>query len=89
MPSDDNRVGAKCLWHVFERPVLCKHYTAQVVRRGGALVKSMTQPEGRGFDSCSSRHVGTLGKSFTYSFLCASAWNSDTVSVLQSGAPLS
>jgi len=47
------------------------------------------QPEGRGFDSCSSRHVGTLGKSFTYSCLCASAWNADTVSVLQSGAPLS
>src|SRR6218665_3963408 len=30
------------------------------------------QPEGRGFDSRSSRHVGTLGKSFTYSCLCAS-----------------
>jgi len=40
------------------------------------------QPEGREFDSRSSRHVGTLGKSFTYSCLCASAWNSDTVSVL-------
>jgi len=40
------------------------------------------QPEGRGFDSRSSRHVGTLGKSFTCSCLCASAWNSDTVSVL-------
>ena len=47
------------------------------------------QPDGRGFDSRSSRHVGTLGKSFTYSCLCASAWNSDTVSVLQSEAPLS
>ena len=31
------------------------------------------QPEGRGFDSRSSRHVGTLGKSFAYSCLCASA----------------
>ena len=41
-----------------------------------------SQPEGRGFDSRSSRHVGTLGKSFTYSYLCAYAWNSDTVSVL-------
>ena len=40
------------------------------------------QPEGRGFDSRSSRHVGTLGKSFTCSCLCASAWNSDTVSLL-------
>jgi len=40
------------------------------------------QPEGRGFDSRSSRHAGTLGKSFTCSCLCASAWNSDTVSVL-------
>ena len=39
------------------------------------------QPEGRGFDSRSSRQVGTLGKSFTCSCLCASAWNSDTVSV--------
>ena len=41
-----------------------------------------SQPEGRGFASRSSRHVGTLGKSFTCSCLCASAWNSDTVSVL-------
>src|SRR6218665_533123 len=47
------------------------------------------QPEGRGFDSRSSRHVGTLGKSFTCSCLCASARNSDTVSMLWSGAPLS
>ena len=31
------------------------------------------QPDGRGFDSRSSRHVGTLGKSFTYSCMCASA----------------
>src|SRR6218665_3126779 len=30
------------------------------------------QTEGRGFDSHSNRHVGTLGKSFTYSCLCAS-----------------
>jgi len=37
---------------------------------------------GRGFDSRSSRHVGTLGKSFTYSCLCALAWNSDTIYVL-------
>jgi len=40
------------------------------------------QLEGREFDSRSSHHVGTLGKSFTYSCLCASASNSDTVSVL-------
>ena len=40
------------------------------------------QPEGHGFDSRSSHQVGTLGKSFTCSCLCASAWNSDTVSVL-------
>ena len=39
------------------------------------------QPEGRGFDSYSNRHVETLGKSFTCSCLFASAWNSDTVSV--------
>ena len=31
------------------------------------------QPDGRGFDSRSNRHVGTLGKSFTCSCLCASA----------------
>ena len=41
-----------------------------------------SQLEGRGLDPRSSRHVGTLGKSFTCSCLCASAWNSDTVSVL-------
>jgi len=40
------------------------------------------QPEGCGSDSRSTRHVGTLGKFFTCSCLCASAWNSDTVSVL-------
>ena len=33
------------------------------------------QPKGRGLGS--SRHARTLGKSFTYSCLCASAWNSD------------
>ena len=27
------------------------------------------RPKGHGFDSCSSRHVGTLGKSFTHSCL--------------------
>src|SRR6218665_1410906 len=37
------------------------------VGRDGALVKS--QPEGRGFDSRSSRQVGTSGKSFTDSCL--------------------
>ena len=45
-------------------------------------------PNGLGFESRSSRHLETLAKSFTCSCLCASAWNSDTVSVL-SGAPLS
>ena len=41
---------------------------------GGALVEAITlNRRGRGFDSRSSRHVGTLGKSFTYSCLCASA----------------
>jgi len=48
--------------------------------RGGALVKSMTL--NLGFNFRSSHHVRTLGKSFTYSYLCASVWNSDTVSVL-------
>ena len=40
------------------------------------------RPEGSRFESRSSCHVRTLGKSFTCSCLCASAWNSDTVSVL-------
>ena len=39
-------------------------------------------PKGRGFDSCSSSHKGTLGKSFTTIACGASAWNSGTVSVL-------
>ena len=35
--------------------------------RGGSLVDSITfHPKGRGFESRSSRHVGTLGKSFTH-----------------------
>jgi len=40
------------------------------------------QRVGREFESRSSRHVWTLGKSFACSCLCASAWNSDTVFVL-------
>ena len=51
--------------------LLCVPYVFS--RHSGALVESMTQPKGRGFDSRSSRHVGTLGKSFTYSCLCAMA----------------
>ena len=42
----------------------------EIVGRGGSVVKFSTlRPEGHRFKSCSSRHVGTLGKSFTYSFL--------------------
>ena len=42
------------------------------------------RPKGHGFDSRSSRHVGTLGKSLAHNYyLCSSsAWNSGTVSVL-------
>jgi len=40
------------------------------------------RPKGRGLDSCSSLHVGTLGKSFTRSCLWRLALNSDTLSVL-------
>ena len=37
---------------------------------GGALAESMVFPlEGRGFESHSNRHVGTLGKSLTCSCL--------------------
>src|SRR6218665_1629467 len=47
-----------------------------VVARGTCTVAPRLDddfhPEGRGFDSRSSRHVGTLGKSFTCSCLCAS-----------------
>ena len=40
------------------------------VGRGGALGRDDAfRPEGRGFESISSRRVGTLGKSFTYSCL--------------------
>ena len=46
----------------------------------GVLVESF-RPKGHGFDSRSSRHVGNLGKSLTRSCLCASGWNSGTVSV--------
>src|SRR6218665_3002933 len=52
-------------------PQPCSNY---LIGRGGALAETMTfNGQGRGFDSRSSRHVGTLGKSFTYSCLCASA----------------
>jgi len=43
------------------------------------------RPKGRRFESSSSRHVGTLGMSFTHSCMLHSAWNSDTVSVLCRG----
>ena len=36
-------------------------------------LRRLLSTEGREFDSRSSRHVGTLGKSFTCSCLCASA----------------
>ena len=41
------------------------------VGRGGALVESVEafRPEGRDFESHSSRHVGTFGKSLTHSCL--------------------
>ena len=42
------------------------------------------QPEGCGFESTSSRRVGTLGKSFARNCSCSSAWNSDSVSALYS-----
>jgi len=54
--------------------------------RGGALVEST--PKGHGFNSRSSLHVGTLGKSFTHSCL----WRFGVKfrqSCAVSGAPLS
>src|SRR6218665_3144068 len=33
----------------------------------GTLVVGAFRPKGRGFDYCSSRHIGTLGKSFSHS----------------------
>ena len=50
----------------------CDNNNIKFVERGGALVEFTNfQLEGRGFDYRSSRHVGTLGKFFTYSCLCA------------------
>jgi len=46
-------------------------------------------PKGRRLESHSNRHGGTLGKSFTDSAFSARRVNSNTVSMLQSGAPLS
>ena len=49
------------------------------VERGGSVAKFGTfRPEGRRFESHSSHHAGTLGKSFT-----AALWrvNFDTVSM--------
>ena len=45
--------------------------------------------KGRGFESCSSRHVGPWASPSLAVAFGASARNSDTVSVIVSGAPLS
>ena len=58
------------------RREICRAVNVKMTPSIIGLLKILTesfQPEGRGFDSRSSRHVGTLGKSFTYSCLCASA----------------
>src|SRR6218665_3003767 len=56
-------------------------YSFHHVGHGGALIRVDTcRPQGCGFESRSSRHVGTLGKSFTCSVCSASRINSDTVS---------
>ena len=40
-----------------------------MVQDGSRSIVDSFQPEGRGFDSRSSRHVGTLGKSLIHSCL--------------------
>ena len=63
----------------------CHVFESMSVGRGGALVKSMT-PNRRvvvgSTPALAATYAWTLGKSFTYSCLCTSAWNSDTVFVL-------
>ena len=59
--------------------ILCLYMLAlcvsvfSVISNMGVIVGHDFQPEGCGFDSRSCHHVGTLGKSFTYSCLCALA----------------
>ena len=78
--------------------ILCSvngHYFIIVVRLGTSKQQARWRigrvdafcPECRGFESCSSRHVGTLDKSFTYKLPIA-LWraNSDTVSIVGVGS---
>src|SRR6218665_3004273 len=49
------------------------HIWAPYVGRGGALVEAIAFNRRVVGSTPASRHIGTLGKSFTYSCLCASA----------------
>ena len=65
---------AKPLYRFVVYSIQCNPYCLPFpMLRGQHIPQNSFQPEGRGFDSRYSHHVGTLGKSFTYSCLCASA----------------
>ena len=65
------------IWHR-DKLIILWAYTIHISQLGAWVVHW----QGHGFDSRSSRHVGTLGKSFTHSCLWRLVWNSGTVSVL-------
>ena len=63
--------------------IIVNNYIINYVGRSSSVVGLV--PEGHRFESNSSRHVGTLGKSFTHSSQLPVALqhvNSDTVSLL-------
>jgi len=65
--------GRSCLTTLLESFEEVNERIGIVVGRGGALVESTTfNRRVVGSIPCSSRHVGTLGKSFTYGCMCAS-----------------
>jgi len=58
-------------------------YDPAVMGHDGAFVESITfNRRVVGSTPALAVQVGILGKSFTYSCMCASAWNCDTVAVL-------
>src|SRR6218665_2983422 len=99
-PPPGRNVPFQWLAHQFGMSSLCRsahslelflrHSSLNLWNVGGALVESMPfRPEGHGFDSRSSRHVGTLGKSFTHSCLRCFGVNFRHSIRAVSGAPLS
>src|SRR6218665_2438461 len=67
----------------------CNELPWHFVGHGGSLVDSTPfGSKGRWFESCSSRHVGILGKSFTHSLWHFGAKLPHSIGAV-SGAPLS